>query len=191
MSKDSVLKKQFQEKDVQRLRNLMTGKYGDKTIKSVGYRKAQVTHNEGDIWEEDGRTWTIKDGIKQNITKLDKAKKSYVVPLFCPKCKKQMKLKNDHELYKIHKMCLSCVVDMEHELQKDGKWDEYQQKIKNNEIDNKIKDFKDYVKDRLSESNNNFISEAGDKETWKGKIDEKRVDEHLSQVIEYLESLKK
>ena len=28
----SVLKKQFQEKDVQRLRNLMTGKYGDKTI---------------------------------------------------------------------------------------------------------------------------------------------------------------
>ena len=191
MSKDSVLKKQFQEQDVQRLRNLMTGKYGDKTIKSVGYRKAQVTHNEGDIWEEDGRTWTIKDGIKQNITKLDKAKKSYVVPLFCPKCKKQMKLKNDHELYKIHKMCLSCVVDMEHELQKDGKWDEYQQKIKNNEIDNKIKDFKDYVKDRLSESNNNFISEAGDKETWKGKIDEKRVDEHLSQVIEYLESLKK
>tara|TARA_B100000424_G_scaffold56573_1_gene40816 strand:+ start:57 stop:632 length:576 start_codon:yes stop_codon:yes gene_type:complete len=191
MSKDSVLKKQFQEKDVQRLRNLMTGKYGDKTIKSVGYRKAQVTHNEGDIWEEDGRTWTIKDGIKQNITKLDKAKKSYVVPLFCPKCKKQMKLKNDHELYKIHKMCLSCVVDMEHQLQKDGKWDEYQQKIKNNEIDNKIKDFKDYVKDRLSESNNNFISEAGDKETWKGKIDEKRVDEHLSQVIEYLESLKK
>tara|TARA_Y100000768_G_scaffold114483_1_gene84429 strand:+ start:201 stop:776 length:576 start_codon:yes stop_codon:yes gene_type:complete len=191
MSKDSVLKKQFQEKDVQRLRNLMTGKYGDKTIKSVGYRKAQVTHNEGDIWEEDGRTWTIKDGIKQNITKLDKAKKSYVVPLFCPKCKKQMKLKNDHELYKIHKMCLSCVVDMEHELQKDGKWDEYQQKIKNNEIDNKIKDFKDYVKDRLSESNNNFISEAGDKETWKGKIDEKRVDDHLSQVIEYLESLKK
>ena len=191
MSKDSVLKKQFQEKDVQRLRTLMTGKYGDKTIKSVGYRKAQVTHKEGDIWEEDGRTWTIKDGIKQNITKLDKAKKSYVVPLFCPKCKKQMKLKNDHELYKIHKMCLSCVVDMEHELQKDGKWDEYQQKIKNNEIDNKIKDFKDYVKDRLSESNNNFISEAGDKETWKGKIDEKRVDEHLSQVIEYLESLKK
>ena len=191
MSKDSVLKKQFQEKDVQRLRNLMTGKYGDKTIKSVGYRKAEVTHSEGDIWEEDGRTWTIKDGIKQNITKLDKAKKSYVVPLFCPKCKKQMKLKNDHELYKIHKMCLSCVVDMEHQLQKDGKWDEYQQKIKNNEIDNKIKDFKDYVKDRLSESNNNFFSESCDKETLKGKIDEKRVDEHLSQVIEYLESLKK
>ena len=52
-------------------------------------------------------------------------------------------------------------------------------------------DFKDYVKDRLSESNNNYISEAGHKETWKGKIDEERVDQHLSEVIEYLESLKK
>ena len=64
MSKDSVLKKQFQEKDVQRLRNLMTGKYGDKTIKSVGYRKAQVTHNEGDIWEEGSSqiiSWTGGD----------------------------------------------------------------------------------------------------------------------------------
>jgi hypothetical protein len=179
----SVLKKQFQEKDVQRLRNLMTGKYGDKTIQSVGYKKAEVTHKEGDIWEEDGRKWTIKDGIKQNITKLDKAKKAHVVPLFCPNCKKQMKLKNDHEL--------DCVVEMEHELQKAGKWEEYQQNIKNNEIDNKIRDFKDYVKDRLSESNNNYISEAGHKETWKGKIDEERVDQHLSEVIEYLESLKK
>lgn len=187
----SVLKKQFQEKDVQRLRNLMTGKYGDKTIQSVGYKKPEINYKEGDIWEEDGRKWTIKEGIKQNITKLDKAKKAHVVPLFCPSCKKQMKLKNDHELYKIHKKCLDCVVDMEHELQKAGEWDKYQQRIKNNEIDNKIVDFKNYVKDRLAESNNNYISEAGDKETWKGKIDEKRVDKHLSEVIEYLESLKK
>ena len=86
---------------------------------------------------------------------------------------------------------MDCVVEMEHELQKAGKWEEYQQNIKNNEIDNKIRDFKDYVKDRLSESNNNYISEAGHKETWKGKIDEERVDQHLSEVIEYLESLKK
>ena len=103
----------------------------------------------------------------------------------------QFILNNDHELYKIHKKCLDCVVEMEHELQKAGKWEEYQQNIKNNEIDNKIRDFKDYVKDRLSESNNNYISEAGHKETWKGKIDEERVDQHLSEVIEYLESLKK
>ena len=41
MSKDSVLKKQFIEKDVQRLRNLVQGKYGEKTRSSVGFSKAQ------------------------------------------------------------------------------------------------------------------------------------------------------
>tara|TARA_B100000530_G_C15933881_1_gene478177 strand:+ start:894 stop:1460 length:567 start_codon:yes stop_codon:yes gene_type:complete len=186
----SVLKKQFQEKDVQRLRNLMTGKYGEKTIQSAGYRKVEVDRKEGDIWEEDGRKWTIKNGIKQNITKLDKAKRAHNVPLFCPNCKKQMKLEADKSLYKIHQKCLSCVAEMETKLKKEGKFIEYRKNINNNEIDNKIKDFKNYVKDRLSQSNDQFISEAGHKETWKGKIDETRVEEHLSEVIEYLESLK-
>ena len=39
MSKESVLKKDFQEKDVQRLRNLVQGKYGEKTRTSVGFPK--------------------------------------------------------------------------------------------------------------------------------------------------------
>ena len=63
---DNVLKKQFQQKDVQRLRNLMTGKYGEKTTVGVGYTKQHGFHEEGDLWEEDGRTWTIKNGVKQN-----------------------------------------------------------------------------------------------------------------------------
>jgi len=71
---ESVLKKDFKEKDVQRLRNLVQGKYGEKTSTSIGYTKQQEFHDEGDIWEEDGRKWTIKNGIKQNVTKLDKAK---------------------------------------------------------------------------------------------------------------------
>ena len=91
MSKETVLKKDFQKRDVERLRNLMTGKYGEKTRSSVGFTNKQEFYNEGDVWESDGRTWTIKDGIKQNITKLDKAKKEHNMPLFCPNCGKLMK----------------------------------------------------------------------------------------------------
>ena len=87
---DNVLKKDFQQRDVQRLRNLVQGKYGDKVGEGVGYTKAEEFHKEGDIWEVDGRKWTIKNGIKQNITKLDSAKKSHVMPLFCPTCKSLM-----------------------------------------------------------------------------------------------------
>ena len=35
--KESVLKKDFKQADVQRLRNLMTGKQGERTTAGVGY----------------------------------------------------------------------------------------------------------------------------------------------------------
>ena len=54
MNQDNVLKKEFAKKDVERLRNLMQGKYGDKTQTSVGYTKKYESHKEGDIWEENG-----------------------------------------------------------------------------------------------------------------------------------------
>ena len=68
MKNESILKKEFQKKDVERLRNLMKGKYGEKTRSSVGFSKPDKHYEEGDVWKSDGRTWTIKDGIKQNIT---------------------------------------------------------------------------------------------------------------------------
>ena len=191
MSKDNVLKKQFQERDVQRLRNLVQGKFGEKTRSSVGFTKADEFHKEGDIWESDGRTWTIKDGIKQNITKLDKAKKAHVMPLLCPNCKKVMKNRNDKSFYNLHKKCFNCVIDFEHELRKQGKWEEYQQNIKNNEIDKQIEEFKVYMKEKLNESNDGFVTENGDVEKWVGKLDESKVEEYTNSVIEYLESFKK
>ena len=190
MSKENVLKREFQERDVQRLRNLVQGKYGEKTHSSVGFSKAEEFHNEGDIWEADGRTWTIKDGIKQNITKLDKAKKAHNMPLFCPKCKKVMKKRNDKVFYNIHKMCFDCVIDFEAQLRKEGKWEEYQRKIKNDEIDNRIAEFKLYIKEKLEEGNDSFISESGEVEKWVGKVNKEKVEEHVKEVIEYLESLK-
>ena len=191
MSKDNVLKKQFQERDVQRLRNLVQGKFGEKTRSSVGFTKADEFHKEGDIWESDGRTWTIKDGIKQNITKLDKAKKAHVMPLLCPNCKKVMKNRNDKSFYNLHKKCFNCVIDFEHDLRKQGKWEEYQQNIKNNEIDKQIEEFKVYMKEKLNESNDGFVTEDGDIEKWVGKLDESKVEEYTNSVIEYLESFKK
>lgn len=53
----------------------MTGKHNNKNGQSVGYSKKKEFYKEGDIWEEDGREWTIKDGIRQNVTKMDRAKK--------------------------------------------------------------------------------------------------------------------
>jgi hypothetical protein len=112
------------------------------------------------------------------------------MPLLCPKCKKVMKNRNDKPFYNIHKMCFNCVIDFEHELKKTGKLEEYERKIKNDEIDNRIKEFKFYVEEKLNESNNSFVSEAGDVEKWVGKLNTDKVDEHIENVVTYLESLK-
>ena len=56
MSKVQGLNKQFSEKDVNRMRNLIQGKYGEKTGQSVGYSKQEKDYKEGDVWEADGRT---------------------------------------------------------------------------------------------------------------------------------------
>ena len=190
MSQDNVLKKEFQKQDVERLRNLVQGKYGEKTRSSVGFSKKEEFHIEGDVWEVDGRKWTIKDGIKQNITKLDKAKKAHVMPLLCPSCKCVMKKRIDKQFYNIHKTCFDCVIEYEAELKKQGKWEEYQRNIKNNELDHKILEFKSWVEEKLSESNNSFVSEAGDVEKWDGKINKELVDKNVKEVVEYLEGLK-
>ena len=191
MSKESVLKKNFQEKDVQRLRNLVQGKYGEKTRTSVGFSTKTEFHYEGDMWEAEGRTWTIKDGIKQNITKFDKAKKYHVMPLLCPCCNKIMKNRNDKPFYNIHKMCFNCVIDMEIKLKKEGKWEEYENNIHNSEIDNKIQEYKLWIEEKLSETNTSFVSEDGDVENWTGKINRELVDKSVEETVKYLESLKR
>ena len=74
--KESVLKKEFKPRDVARLRNLISGKTGDATQLQAGWEKHSVDHIEGDIWEESGKKWTIRNGIKQTVTKLDEIKKT-------------------------------------------------------------------------------------------------------------------
>jgi len=191
MGKDNVLKKEFSKKDVTRLRNLVQGKYGEKNNQGVGYSKKQEIYAEGDVWEADGRKWTIKNGIKQNITKFDNAKKAHVMPIFCPNCKKPMKKWFDKDYYNIHKKCFDCVIDFEHELKKAGLFEEYERNIQNSDIDGFIKDFKAYVEDELTQNNSSFVSESGDVEKWVGGLNEKRVLEALDKTIEHLEKMKK
>ena len=43
----------------------------------------------------------------------------------------------------------------------------------------------------LSESNNNYITEAGDIQKWVGGIDKKRAKKAMDEGINYLKNLKK
>jgi len=187
---ENVLKKDFKQADVQRLRNLMTGKQGERTVAGVGYSKKQEFHSEGDVWEEDGRQWTIKNGIKQNITKLDKAKKEVTLPLFCPCCSNLMKNKHDKLFYIQYKRCFNCQVDFETDIRKLGLWEEYEKNIINSDLDHLITDYNTWMDEIINGSNESFITEAGDIEKWVGSS-KKKLLENKEETIKYLQSLKK
>jgi len=162
------LKKEFVPRDVQRMRNILTGQTGDRTQIQTGWDKNTQTHTEGDVWEDNGKKWTIKNGIKQTVTKLDEIKKLVVLPLSCPNCGKLMKVDDyNKKMWAIHQKCFDCVIKMESEIKREGKWDEYCANImnlnKNAELDDLERALEQWVTEKDS-----FVSEAGEVEKWGG-----------------------
>ena len=187
---ENVLKKEFKEKDVQRLRNLVQGKYGEKTSTSIGYTKQQEVHEEGNVWEEDGRKWTIKNGIKQNVTKLDAAKKALQIPLTCPKCGGSMKHHLAQKMYKIHGFCFDpCTVEYEAELRKAGLYESYEKSMIQGSLKAFMKDIEQWVLESISQTNT-FVTEQGDVEDWNSNnIEFKK--KALENLQEFLTHVKK
>ena len=189
MSKDNVLKKEFKQRDVERLRNLVKGKYGERTTMGTGYNKVKEFHDEGDIWEEDGRQWTIKNGLKQNITKLDKAKEGIVLPLFCPTCSSAMKPHLDKRWFIMYGHCFNCQVDVESKLRREGKLEETEKQVINQHLEGTIKDFEVCI-DELINTNETFVTEQGDVEKWDGN-GKTQLLKYKEEALEYLKKQKK
>ena len=179
-----MLKKEFKRKDVERLRNLIKGNTNDSAETQIGYTKKVELYQEGDVWEENGKKWTIKDGIKQSHTKLDQIKKEVFTPLFCPECSNIMKKRMDSKMYKIHKKCFDCVIEMEHKLKLEGKYDEYEKNLVAHNALSYANDLEQYLLEAINTSNNQYVSENGEVERWKGGIDKEKLTQEVKNGIE-------
>ena len=187
-----MLNKEFKRKDVERMRNLIKGKTDESAELQVGYTSKKENYKEGDVWEEGGKKWTIKDGIKQTYTKLDSIKKEAILPLFCPNCGSLMKHRNDAKMYKIHKTCFNCVVEMEHKLKIEGKYEEYERNMLSNNASDYIDDLELYLLEALNTSNSQYVSEKGEVERWKGGLDKEKVTKELKEFFnEHRKDIKK
>jgi len=185
---DNMLKREFKERDVQRMRNIIKKDYTAKTVTQVGYTKAQTEHKEGDVWEENGKKWTIKNGLKQTITRFDELKKVLNLPLACPSCGKAMKNNTlNKKMWPIHSKCFDCVITYETELKRQGKFEEYAKNLVSGGVKQYIKDLEDALIDFNNEIDDQFVTEQGDIETWKGKgLDKekftKEVQDHIQEL---------
>jgi hypothetical protein len=185
---ENNLKKEFSKRDVQRMRNIITGNTGGSTGTQVGYSKQSQDYQEGDVWEENGKKWTIKNSIRQTVTKFDKLKQLFTFPLICPECSNPMK---DYELnrkmYNIHNKCFDCVVKMETQLKIEGKYDEYEKGMLNKNKNAMVDDFEQSIEDFYKMQSESYFTEQGDIESWSGgKINE----EEIKNVKEYIKKLR-
>ncbi len=165
---ENNLKKEFSKRDVQRMRNIITGKTGDKTQIQAGYDVGKEDHKEGDVWIENGKKWTIKNGIKQTVTKLDNIKQLVLMPLACPSCGNILEATEiEKKMWAIHKTCFGCVLEKEAEIKRQGKWEEYERTILNANKDAALDDLEKALEEWLDQDDT-FVTEAGDVESWKG-----------------------
>jgi hypothetical protein len=185
---DNLLKKEFKTRDVQRMRNIITKNTNDKTGTQVGYTKSYEDHKEGDIWEERGKKWTIKNGIKQTVTRFDSIKKKIFAPITCPNCNKPMaKGYIDKYMFSIHQKCSDCVIEYETKLKFQGKYNEYERNTIKQGVQYHIKEMEGVLLELLMNNSEQFVTENGEIEEWKGKG---LNNQFVQDIQEYIQKLK-
>ena len=182
------LKKEFKKADVERMRNLIKKDYTASTKSQIGYKKTYTVHKEGEVWEENGKQWVIKNGIKQNVTKFDAAKKAMQTPLTCPKCSGPMNYYLSKETYKKSKMCFNCYMAYTEELRKNGLFEDYIRSVNKGNIKYFIKAFEQKIEHINNSSKQTFVTEQGDIEDWKSNETEtkRKITKELQEYIEFL-----
>ena len=138
--------------NIKAVQQMLDGTHKFQTKKTVGFSDAksvgkQSEHREvGDTWEEtdaNGTTYVIEqhEGFRIRKTKNSDIFQSIRDELRSfPQCRKETCTcvgthPLDQKMRKIHGMCFDCVIEMEHELKKQGKYEEYEQnKIRENAL---------------------------------------------------------
>jgi len=102
------------------------------------YGKPEPTRKEGDEWNDvHGKKWTVKNGIKQSITKLQSAK----TPWWCPDCGTVLRglhLKCWHS----RGMCYDCFSIIETKMKNNGTWEEF---VKDSKLRNYVDSLKEHI----------------------------------------------
>jgi hypothetical protein len=171
------------------VKNLLAGTHQSQNKIQIGY-DGEVSEtpirNVGDRWkDEDGNEWEQKDGYSLNLGKeWQRELHSYLNEF--PNCQKEVCIcafpkKLDEKMKVIHGMCFDCVVEMEHKIKLEKRWDEYEkEKMKQNALAwlAEAERDKNLIAEELSKLS--FVNGFGDVEKW----DTGKTKDELLQKIE-------
>jgi site-specific DNA-cytosine methylase len=157
------------QKNANRIKNIIDGKYTASSKVQSGYKKKKEDYSEGDVWEENNKTWTIKNGIKQTISKLDSVREFMAMPLVCPKCGVRMNKKLDRKFWRLKRQCFDCTIEEDTQRMIDGTFSEYEKKIITKNVCAWIHDMEQSITEYVVDSKvNRNITEDGQQEDWVG-----------------------
>ena len=161
---------------VEDVKKLLHGEHEQQQKVTVGYVPENEQQKEnrkvGDRWfDSDGNEWEQKDGYTVKLGKVWQQELHTYLNSF-PNCRKEtctcsMPKRLDEKMRRIHGMCFDCVIDMEHKIRLEGKWNEYEkQKVRDNAIAwlAEAEKDKNLIAEELSKLD--FANEFGEAEKW-------------------------
>ena len=187
---ETLLKREFKKRDVTRARNLLHGRYSERTGIQSGHEAVEVVRVEGDIWEQDGKLWKIRDGIKVRVNKFSEDRRLNKIPLCCPQCGGSLSGHLNRESYRFYGFCYDpCLVEFEADLEDRGLYDSFVRARTEGNHKFFKKELLGYLSDIIGKKSN-FVTAAGDIEDWVGDFSERdiRFKRNVSRFIEQLDS---
>jgi hypothetical protein len=157
------------------VKKLLNNQHESQNNIQVGYNGEIVdtpVRKVGDKWtDSDGNEWEQKEGYSMKLGKEWQQELHSYLNSF-PKCPKEtctctMPKQMDQKMKSIHGMCFDCVVEMEHKIRLEGRWDEYErQKVKENALAwlAEAERDKNAIAEELSKVE--FANSFGDVEKW-------------------------
>jgi hypothetical protein len=111
------------------------------------------------------------------------------MPLTCPKCKQAMTNRLDKVMYPIHSVCFDCTIKHETKLKIEGKFEEYQMNMNKQSLSYHLKEMENALLELLmSSSEESFVTEGGDIETWKNNNSSTKL--LIEGIQEYIQKIK-
>jgi hypothetical protein len=177
-------------KDVE---NLLKGTHESQNTIQVGFSgevEEHITRKVGDKWKDaDGNEWEQKEGYKIKLGKEWQQELHQYLNSFqnCPKevCTCNMPKRLDEKMKTLHGMCFDCVVEMEHKIRLDGKWEEYErEKVKLNALAwlQEAEKDKNLIAEELSKVE--FANSFGDSEKWSSGVTKEQILQKIEDEFE-------
>ena len=186
--------------NVKAVQQMLEGTHKFQTKTTVGFSDAEdvakknAKHGVGDVWEETdsitGITYIIeqRDGFRIKKTKASDVLQTVRDEIRSfPNCRKEtctcIKLNHlDEKMRKIHGMCFDCVIEMEHQLKKDGKYEDYEQtKIRENALawlDSAERDV-NLLRETYTQASKFVTNSEGQLEAWTARMTPEEFDDTI------------